>query len=141
MNKTKTNTNAQNQTLTSSAILILFLGIIPGLIHFLQSDTLLKLNGLGYLILVASTVFTIKGVEAFQEVAPKMLIVYALTTIGMYFVLMGDSALGHTLGLATKAIELLLVIMLLNWQRNRKQVRKVWMAQSTHHLMSRGESW
>lgn len=137
----KNTTKPVSQTLSVSNILILFLGVIIGLIHLLQPDTLLKMNGLGYFALAAGSVFAIKGAEALKEVAPKMLIAYALTTISMFFVLMGDSAIGHTVGLITKILELFLVLVLLNGQRNKKQARKAWVSASSHHLMSKGESW
>ena len=137
----KQTTKAKSQTLTIHNIFILFLAVIIGLIHLLQPDTLLKLNGVGYIVLAAGSVFAIKGAEALLEVAPKMLIVYALTTISMFFVLMGDSAIDHTLGLMTKIIELSLVLMLVIGLRNKKKARKPWVSSSSHHLMSKGESW
>ena len=137
----KNNKTITNQTLPVTNIAILFLGVAIGIIHILQPDTLLTLNGVGYIVLTAGSIFTIKGAEAFKEVAPKVLIVYTLTTISMFFVLMGESAIGHTLGLTTKILELLLVLILFVGQRNKKKEGKSWVSASNHHLTRKGESW
>ncbi|MFK7805979.1 MAG: hypothetical protein AB8G95_30395 [Anaerolineae bacterium] len=138
----KSNNKAASETFTIGNIMVLFLAVITGLIHLTQPDTLLKLNGLGYLVLAAGAVFTIKGAEELKVVAPKMLIVYAITTVGMYFVLHGSSAIGDTIGLVTKVVELWLVVVLFSGQRAQKQALKAaWAPQSRHRSMRSGTTW
>ena len=134
--------DAKPTVLTVGNILIVCLSILSGLIHLLQPDMLLKLNGIGYLLLGLGAVVTVKGVEEFKEVAPKMLLAYALMTISMYFVFHGSSAVGHTVGLITKVVELWLVVVLFSGLRAQKKARaKAWAPRSRHHSIRRGASW
>lgn len=138
----KSNNKATSETLNIGNIMVLFLSAIAGVIHLVQPDTLLKINGLGYLVLAIGAVFTFKGVEELKQVAPKMLIVYTITTIGMYFVLHGINAEGHTIGLITKVVELWLVVVLFTGQRAEKLARKsTWAPQSRHRSMRSGTTW
>lgn len=133
----KSKNKAKRESLKVSSIIILFLALIAGLIHLMQPDTLLKLAAVGYFVLATGTVFKFKSAAAFQEIAPKMLMVYALTTIAMFFVLHGELARTHTFGLISKVAELVLVVMLIGRQRAQKQIGKSWTVPSRHHLMSR----
>lgn len=117
-------------------ILVLFLSVIVGIIHFLQDDPILKLNGIGYFVLAIGVVFKHRELKQFNEVAPKVLVVYAVTTIGMYFLLMGHLAFENSIGLVTKMVEFLLVGMLLIQQRVEKQNVKSWVAQSSRSRAS-----
>ncbi|MEM8858511.1 MAG: hypothetical protein AAGD96_09325 [Chloroflexota bacterium] len=114
----------EREGMSTSSILILFLSLITGVIHFLQDDPILKLNGVGYFLLAVGVVFRHKDMKDINEAAPKILIVYAVTTIAMFFVLNGETALEHRIGLATKAIEFLLIGVLLVHQRAMKRAAK-----------------
>ena len=126
----------KKEGLSTIGIVVLFLSTIAGVIHLLQDDPILKLNGVGYFILAIGVVFKHKDLKSFNEVAPKMLAVYATTTIAMYFLLNGDQALENNIGLVTKAVEFLLIGILLVHQRVERQNAKTWVAQSNRRRTS-----
>lgn len=104
-------------SLNSRRYLIILLAVATGLIHlivlgFLVDGTqpLFILNGLGYLALIAALYF-IPQLAGSRGLIRWALIVYAAITLIAYFVMNWPDVWG-LLGLVTKAIELLLIILL-----------------------------
>ena len=124
-------------------IIIFFLGMATAVIHLIQPDPILKLNGLGYLVLIVGSTLTIKSLDEFNQAAPNMLIFYALTTIGMYFILNGVAALDNQLGMMTKAIEALLVLtMVVSRQAEKRQkARSLFTPQQAHPSLTERTAW
>lgn len=90
----------------ATAIIHIVLGFLSGgnfLIIFL-------LNGIGYLALLAALYF-LPQMAGQRSLIRWVLVGYAALTIVLYFV-MNDNALSSGLGLVTKAIEIVLVILL-----------------------------
>ena len=88
-------------TLATAAI-HLYMGLSWG-------NTLFTLNGLGYLGLLAALQLPIPQLRRFRGVTRLALLVYTALTIVLYFI----EAPGMTIGYADKAIEVVLVALLL----------------------------
>ena len=91
-------------TLATAIIHLAILGIRFG-------DILFILNGLGYLALLAAIFLPIDFLAGYRNYARWALLVYTIITIVAYFVVNPD-AWTSSLGLVTKAIEVVLVILL-----------------------------
>lgn len=87
----------------------------------LGGEMLMLLNGLGYLALAAAIFLPFGLPDGLQRLLPIILAVYTLVTIAGYFVL-HTPAQYSTLGLGSKAIEIVLVVLLgmMLSQRNAK---------------------
>jgi hypothetical protein len=91
------------------------LGLATGLIHLVvlnllmgQLDILFTLNGLGYLALIATFFFNPPIIAGRRRQLSLLLIGYTAVTI-LAWVFMGDRG---PLGIATKVIEVLLIVAL-----------------------------
>lgn len=90
---------------TATALIHLFLGFSPTI------NPLFILNGVGYLSLLAG-LYYLPQLAAQRSLIRYALIGYAAITIVAYFIVQGADALSSPLGLTTKAIEVILIILL-----------------------------
>lgn len=105
-------------SLNSRRYLIILLAVATGLIHliilgFLAGGTqiLFILNGLGYLALIAALYF-LPQLAGSRSLIRWVLIAYAAITVIAYFV-MNWPDVWNPLGVITKVIEVVLIILLL----------------------------
>jgi hypothetical protein len=105
-------------SLNSRRYLIILLTVATGLIHlvilgflFGGPQILFILNGLGYLALIAALYF-VPQLAGMRSLIRWVLIAYTAITIIGYFVMNWPDVWGP-LGLITKAIEIVLIILLL----------------------------
>ncbi len=106
----------------------LMLGMIglaaaTGVLHLLLSDTLMILNGLGYLALVLALFLPLPLPDNVVRLVPIVMAVYTLVTIIGYFVL-HTPAQYSTLGLATKAVEVVLIILIGAYMGSQRNLSK-----------------
>lgn len=104
--------------LNSRRYLIILLTVVTGLIHLIVlgflfggTQVLHILNGLGYLALIAALYF-IPQLAGMRSLIRWALIAYAAITIILYFFL-DSQPFTNPLGLATKAMEIALIVLLL----------------------------
>ena len=86
-----------------TAIVHLFLGISTG-------DTLFLLNGLGYIGLLV--IFFLPMFAQWHGWIRWLFIGYTILTIVLYFLFSGAGSLQNVMGLVTKAVEVILVVLL-----------------------------
>lgn len=98
--------------------MIILLTVVTGLIHlvvlgflFGEPQLLTILNGLGYLALIIALYF-IPQLAGMRSLIRWALIGYAAVTFILYFFL-DSNPFGNVLGLATKAMEIVLIVLLL----------------------------
>jgi hypothetical protein len=104
--------------LNTRRYLIILLAVATGLIHLIPlgflfggTQILFVLNGLGYLALIAALYF-IPQLAGMRSLIRWVLIAYTAITLILYFV-MNWPDVWAPLGLITKAIELVLIVLLL----------------------------
>ena len=98
---------------------IIGLTVATGVLHLMPGSPLMILNGLGYLALAAALFLPLPLPENIVRMVPIILGIYTLVTIVGYFVL-HTPAQYSTLGLADKAIEVVLIILLGAYLRQRQ---------------------
>lgn len=101
--------------LGTNQYLIIALAVITAVIHIFIGGPLFILNGLGYLGLVGLYYFGSRFLPQVMGFRPQIrwvLIGYTAITIILYFV-MNPNAFSSPLGLITKAVEIILIVMLL----------------------------
>ncbi|MGB1249089.1 MAG: hypothetical protein ACPG8W_00535 [Candidatus Promineifilaceae bacterium] len=104
---------SDKKRMTSLQLGVAGLTVATGVQHLLigfNGDTLLLLNGLGYLALAAAMLLPLGLPDGVQRLLPIILGVYTLATIIGYFAL-HTPAQYSTLGLANKAMEVALIIL------------------------------
>ena len=104
------------QKLTPTQIGIIILTLATAIIHLVPlgisfGNMLFILNGLGYLGLLGAIFLPLDFLDDYRGYARWALVVYTIITIVAYFVVNPD-ALTSAFGLVTKAIEVVLVILL-----------------------------
>ena len=87
----------------ATAVIHLILGIGGGIIFIL--------NGLGYLALWTAVYVPIAALADYRQLARWVLVAYTIVTIVLFFVFNAGSGYG-AFGLITKAIEVVLVVLL-----------------------------
>ena len=87
---------------------IILATLITAVIHLALGIPLFILNGLGYLVLLVLLYAPLPALARFQPMVRYVLIGYTVLTIILYFVMAPLMALG----LITKAVEVVLVILL-----------------------------
>lgn len=107
-----------NVQLTSMQVVILLLTVATAVIHLILGigsggsfGLIFILNFIGYLALWAATYAPIDALAGYRSMARWLFIIYTIITIILFFVFNADTGYG-TLGLITKAIEVVLVILL-----------------------------
>jgi ABC-type uncharacterized transport system permease subunit len=95
---------------------IIILTLITAIIHLVPlgiafGDVLFILNGLGYLGLLGAIFLPLDFLDGYRSYAKWALLVYAIITIVAYFVV-NPEAWSSPFGLITKAVEVVLVILL-----------------------------
>lgn len=104
-------------TMNSRRYVIVLLAVVVGLIHLIVLGFLFGgvqwlpiLNGLGYLALIAALYF-IPQLAGMRPLIRWALIGYTALTFVLYFIFDSDP-LHNVLGLATKAMEVVMIILL-----------------------------
>lgn len=107
-----------NVELTSRQVGILVLTLATAVIHLILGigsggtfGIVFILNFLGYLALWAAVYMDIEALAEYRQLARWAFILYTIVTIVLFFVFNAESGYG-TLGLITKVIEVVLVILL-----------------------------
>lgn len=101
------------RSLDSQSKRIIGLALLTGLIHLFvgfQSQFLLVLNGLGFIAL-AIGLYLLPQLENWKNQIRWVLIVYTAVTIIGYFAIF-PQPLDYGLGLVTKAVEVILIVLL-----------------------------
>ena len=94
--------------------LIIALTLVTATVHLLMPDMILKLNGIGYLGLLAAYFLVLPIVSSLQRDWIRWaFIAYAAVTIVAYFVRWGAGGLTEPVGIATKVVEVILIVLLL----------------------------
>ncbi|RMG28766.1 MAG: hypothetical protein D6732_18440 [Methanobacteriota archaeon] len=99
-----------------TGIIHLFIGLVTTISEFNVLNLLLLLNGIGYLSLLTGIYFpNLTGglTEGKDVLLKETLIGFTIITIIAYFVTWGTEGLQNIVGMATKIIELALVLVLL----------------------------
>jgi hypothetical protein len=100
-------------------LLVLFTAAVHLMLGLRYYDTLFILNGLGYLGLLGALLLPIPIIRDWRMVWRWLLVGYTVLTIVLYFYI---NRLGvDTLGIATKAAELILIVLLLLEGRRTSQ--------------------
>ncbi|MFN2135147.1 MAG: hypothetical protein ACK2UK_04280 [Candidatus Promineifilaceae bacterium] len=100
-------------TLRPVQIGIIILTVITAIVHFSLGGLLFTLNGLGYLALLAAYFLPVDLLQRYHRWIRWLFAGYLLLTIVLYFVFNSDGSwLTNSLGLFTKAIELILLVLL-----------------------------
>jgi|YNPMSStandDraft_1061717.scaffolds.fasta_scaffold44697_1 hypothetical protein len=107
-------TSSDNKGFGIVSVLIVLFTLFTAGVHLylgiIYYDTLFVLNGLGYLGLLGALILPIPFIRDLRSVWRWLLVGYAALTIILYFVI---NQLGvDTLGLVTKAAEVLLIVFL-----------------------------
>jgi len=102
-----------NSKLSVSALGVLAFGLATAGIHLIQPDLILKLNGLGYIVLLGIIALPIIRLKRYRESARQGLLLYTIVTIMMYFLVHQTAAFEQTLGLISKGLEAALVLFLM----------------------------
>ena len=89
---------------------IILLTAITAVIHLSIGGTLFLLNGLGYLGLLL--LFYLPFFGQWRGAIRWLFIGYTILTIVLYFVFSGADSFQNMLGLATKLVEVILVVLL-----------------------------
>ena len=100
-------------SLSSQSKRIIGLALLTGLIHLfvgLQSQFILVLNGLGFIAL-AIGLYLLPQLATWRSQIRWVLIAYTAVTIVGYFAIF-PQPLNYGLGLVTKAIEVILIVLL-----------------------------
>ncbi len=101
--------------LSGRAYGIIVLTLATALIHlilgFSGPDPIFILNGLGYIVLLIALYF-IPQLAGMRKWIRWVFILYTAVTIILFFVFQGADAFSSVLGLVTKVIELVLIVML-----------------------------
>ena len=112
--------NAQSYRIMGLALLTglihLFLGVQDGILIFI-------LNGLGFIALVVA-LYLVPRLANLRTTIRWALVAYTAVTIIAYFVLNQLESLENGFGLLTKAVELILVLLLIVEQRNAHANRR-----------------
>ena len=88
--------------------------LLTAIIHLSLGQPLFILNGLGYLALLAALYLPITLAKRWHRVIRWMFAAYILLTIALYFVFHADGSWQEDgLGLATKLIEVILLLLLI----------------------------
>ncbi len=106
-----------------TGIIHLFIGIVTTISEFSILNLLLLLNGIGYLGFLIGIYFpNLTGglTENIQLLLKQLLIGFTIVTIIAYFVTWGTDGLTNPVGMATKVIELILVLVLVTNLGNSK---------------------
>ena len=101
------------RSLDSQSKRIIGLALLTGLIHLFvgfQSQFILVLNGLGFIAL-AIGLYLLPQLENWRNQIRWVLIVYTAVTIIGYFAIF-PQPLDYGLGLVTKAVEVILIVLL-----------------------------
>ncbi len=101
------------RSLDSQSKRIIGLALLTGLIHLFvgfQSQFILVLNGLGFIAL-AIGLYLLPQLENWKNQIRWVLIVYTAVTIIGYFAIF-PQPLDYGLGLVTKAVEVILIVLL-----------------------------
>ena len=107
----------------AAAYAAIFLATFTGMIHFylgILGDWLLLANGLGFFALVSARYFPIAALQPYRHPLLWTLFLYTIVTIVGYFVTHAPVAY-DTLGLSTKAVELLLLAALVSEWRSQQR--------------------
>lgn len=89
-------------------------GLLTAVIHFSLDRTILMLNGLGYLALLAAYLLPWPPLQQRRDWVRRAFAAYTLLTIVLYFATHpGGSWQSDGLGLFTKLVELILLLLLL----------------------------
>ncbi len=108
------------RSLNAQSYRIMGLALLTGLIHlFLGVQVgfpLFILNGLGFIALVVG-LYLVPQLASLRPTIRWALVAYTAVTIIAYFVVNGQQSLDNGFGLLTKAVELILVLLLLIRQR------------------------
>ncbi len=91
-------------------IAIIVLTLITAVIHLSLGGPMFILNGLGYLTLLI--VYFLPALAKWHGWIRWLFIGYTLLTIILYFVFSGGESFQNSLGLVTKAVELVLLVLL-----------------------------
>jgi hypothetical protein len=103
-------------------LLVLFTAAVHLMLGLRSYDTLFILNGLGYLGLLGALMLPIPIIRDWRVVWRWLLVGYTVLTIAMYFYFNGLGV--DALGIATKAAELILIVLLvLEGRRTSSPVR------------------
>ena len=104
-----------------SGLLLSIIGLTAatGVLHLMLGSPLMVLNGVGYLALAAALFLPLPLPENIIRMVPIVLGIYTLVTIIGYFAL-HTPAQYSTLGLADKAIEVVLIVLLGAYLRQRQ---------------------
>lgn len=100
---------------------IVILTLITTVIHLIlgiqTNNTLFILNGIGYLGLLAALYLPLDFLVGLRDLVRWVLIGYAAVTIVLFFVFNGAGAFSSVLGLITKVVEVVLIVLL--WMDRR----------------------
>ncbi|HUF37195.1 MAG TPA: hypothetical protein VMN57_01620 [Anaerolineales bacterium] len=102
----------------SSRTMIIILTLITAAVHLMlgltQPDsTIFLLNGIGYLVLLYLTLWTPGALKGQAGLIRWVFIAYTAVTIIAYFAAWGLDGFTQVMGIITKAVELLLIVGLL----------------------------
>ena len=104
---------------------IILLTLTTAAIHFTLGQPLFILNGLGYLALLAAFYLPWAPLQQYHKLIRWAFAGYTLVTIILYFVFNSDGAWqSNTMGLITKGIEVVLLLLLLYDSRAGSTVDK-----------------
>ena len=102
--------------LTPLGIGIIILTLITALIHLAlglgDGNTLFILNGLGYLALMVLYFMPSPAIFRYRGIIRWLYIGFTAVTVILFFLFNGANAWQSTLGLITKAVEIILIILL-----------------------------
>lgn len=110
-----------------TGIIHLFIGIVTTISEFSLLNLLILLNGIGYLAFIVAIYFPglLGGLTVDWEFILKdLLIAFTIVTIVAYFATWGSDGLSNPVGMATKVIELILVLLLLV-NRGNERIKQV----------------
>ena len=99
-------------TLTPIRYAIMAAALFTAIVHLVLGDLLTLLNGLGYLVLLAA--FLLPALAERRELLRWVLIGYTAITIAAFFIVHADGSWqADGLGLMTKVVEVILILLLL----------------------------
>ncbi|WP_420643278.1 hypothetical protein [Candidatus Leptofilum sp.] len=107
-------------SLSKADFAIIGFGLVTAVIHLLLARPLLILNGLGYIALLAMLFLPLPRLVPLRPVIRWGLIGYTAVTIVLYFVThRGGLWMEDGLGLMTKMVEIILILLLF-WSQNNE---------------------
>lgn len=93
---------------------IILTALLTAIIHMVLGQPLFLLNGLGYLALTAAYILPVAIFRRYHTIIRWLFIGYTLATIVLYFVFHADGSWQQDgLGIATKLVEIILLLLLL----------------------------